>query len=152
MAARQAHMPALLVCHETDELDRGLWSPRREDRFGTVTVTMRRIRDASGSDRVGLVVEVPDVATWTQALQVAELLEAAGRSDGAGDEGLRELTSREIDVLRLLTHALSDAQIAQELVLSRRTVHAHLRSIYRKLDVGSRVGAVRWAAAHGLAS
>lgn len=145
-------MPALLVCHDADELDGGLWSPRREDQFGPVAVTMRRIRDSSGSDRVGLIVEVPDVATWTHALQTAEVLEAAWHSEVAADEGLHFLTSREIEVLRLLTRALSDAQIAQELVLSPRTVHAHLRSIYRKLDVGSRVGAVRWAAARGLAS
>jgi DNA-binding CsgD family transcriptional regulator len=36
-------------------------------------------------------------------------------------------------------------------VLSRRTVHAHLRSIYRKLEVGSRSAATRWALEQHLA-
>jgi DNA-binding NarL/FixJ family response regulator len=55
------------------------------------------------------------------------------------------LTSREIEVLRLVAHGMSDAQVADKLVVSLRTVHAHLRSIYRKLQVGSRNEAARWA-------
>jgi DNA-binding NarL/FixJ family response regulator len=57
---------------------------------------------------------------------------------------------REAEVLRLLARGLTDAQIADDLVVSRRTVHAHLRAIYRKLDVGSRSAATRWALEHGL--
>ena len=55
------------------------------------------------------------------------------------------LTSREIEVLRLLTQDLSNPQIAEKLVVSRRTVDAHLRSIYGKLGVKSRDAAVRVA-------
>ena len=51
----------------------------------------------------------------------------------------------------LVARGLTDAQVAAELVLSRRTVHAHLRAIYRKLDVGSRHAATRWALEHGMA-
>jgi len=35
-------------------------------------------------------------------------------------------------------------------VVSERTVHAHLRTIYRKLGVGSRAAATRFAVEHGL--
>ena len=45
----------------------------------------------------------------------------------------------------------TDAQVAERLVLSLRTVHSHLRSIYRKLDVRSRSAATRYAVEHGLA-
>jgi len=55
------------------------------------------------------------------------------------------LTARELEVLRLLTQDLSNPQIAEKLVVSRRTVDAHLRSIYDKLDVRSRDAAVRVA-------
>jgi DNA-binding NarL/FixJ family response regulator len=60
------------------------------------------------------------------------------------------LTAREVDVLRLVAVGLSDAQAAERLVLSVRTVNAHLRSIYRKLGVSSRAAAGRFAEDHHL--
>ncbi|MGQ0602049.1 MAG: LuxR C-terminal-related transcriptional regulator [Anaerolineales bacterium] len=60
------------------------------------------------------------------------------------------LTTREIDVLRLLAQDLSNPQIAERLVVSRRTVDAHLRSIYDKLGVKSRDAALRVAREQGL--
>lgn len=58
------------------------------------------------------------------------------------------LTEREIEVLRLVAQGLSNQEIANRLVISRRTVHAHLRSIYDKLDVTTRTAAAH--AAHRL--
>jgi predicted ATPase/DNA-binding CsgD family transcriptional regulator len=55
------------------------------------------------------------------------------------------LTAREHEVLRLLAKDLSNPQIAERLVVSRRTVDAHLRSIYDKLGVKSRDAALRVA-------
>jgi ATP/maltotriose-dependent transcriptional regulator MalT len=60
------------------------------------------------------------------------------------------LTSREREVLRLLATGLTDAQIAEQLVLSLHTVHAHLRTIYSKLGVTSRSAATRYAFEHKL--
>jgi DNA-binding NarL/FixJ family response regulator len=60
------------------------------------------------------------------------------------------LTTREVDVLRLVAVGLSDAEAAERLILSVRTVNAHLRSIYRKLGVRSRAAAGRFAQKHGL--
>jgi predicted ATPase/DNA-binding CsgD family transcriptional regulator len=62
----------------------------------------------------------------------------------ASDPGAA-LTAREIEVLHLLAQNLSNPQIAERLVVSRRTVDAHLRSIYDKLGVKSRDAAVRVA-------
>jgi predicted ATPase/DNA-binding CsgD family transcriptional regulator len=60
------------------------------------------------------------------------------------------LTAREVEVLRLLATGLTDAQIAEHLVLSLHTVHAHLRTIYSKLGVTSRSAATRYAFEHQL--
>jgi len=61
------------------------------------------------------------------------------------------LTAREVEVLRLLAGGLTDVQIADKLVLSPRTVHAHVSSIYSKLGVTSRSAATRYAIEHHLA-
>jgi predicted ATPase/DNA-binding CsgD family transcriptional regulator len=55
------------------------------------------------------------------------------------------LTAREIEVLRLVAQGLSDAQVAEQLVISPRTVNWHLTSIYSKLGVSSRAAATRYA-------
>jgi predicted ATPase/DNA-binding CsgD family transcriptional regulator len=61
------------------------------------------------------------------------------------------LTSREVEVLRLVATGMTNAQVAQRLFLSPRTVHRHLNSIYHKLGVSSRTAATRFAIEHGLA-
>lgn len=60
------------------------------------------------------------------------------------------LTARELDVLRLLAEGLTDIQIAERLVISRRTVNTHLMSIYGKLQVNTRSAATRVALERGL--
>lgn len=59
------------------------------------------------------------------------------------------LSPREADVLRLLAQGMTNKHIAQELLLSVRTVEAHLRAIYDKLGVASRTEAVLWAVRYG---
>ena len=60
------------------------------------------------------------------------------------------LTSREVEVLRLVAQGLTDAQIAEQLVISPRTVNNHLTSIYSKIQVASRAAATRYAIEHKL--
>jgi DNA-binding NarL/FixJ family response regulator len=56
-----------------------------------------------------------------------------------------DLTKRELEVLRLVARGLSDARVAEVLIISPRTVNAHLRSIYSKLGVTSRHAATIFA-------
>ena len=56
-----------------------------------------------------------------------------------------ELTEREVEVLRLVANGLTDAQVAERLIISPRTVQGHLRSIYSKIQVNSRGAATRYA-------
>jgi DNA-binding CsgD family transcriptional regulator len=60
------------------------------------------------------------------------------------------LTAREVEVLRLVAQSLTDGQVAERLVLSRRTVQSHLASIYSKLAINSRSAATRFAVENGL--
>jgi DNA-binding CsgD family transcriptional regulator len=60
------------------------------------------------------------------------------------------LTAREVEVLRLVAQGLTDAQIAEQLVISPRTVNNHLTSIYSKIQVSSRSAATRYAMEHQL--
>ncbi len=61
------------------------------------------------------------------------------------------LTVREVEVLRLVAAGLTDLQVAEKLILSPRTVHAHISSIYSKLGITSRSVATRYAIEHHLA-
>jgi DNA-binding NarL/FixJ family response regulator len=60
------------------------------------------------------------------------------------------LTHRESEVLSLMVTGLSNRGIATRLVVSDETVKSHLRSIYRKLGVGDRTGAVATALREGI--
>ena len=83
---------------------------------------------------------------------VATLLSAAGAlalaAPASAGSLLEPLTERELDVLRLLVAGLSNAAMAQELVITVGTVKRHVNSIYTKLGVTSRTQAV--ARAHAL--
>jgi DNA-binding NarL/FixJ family response regulator len=68
-----------------------------------------------------------------------------GSADQAEESNEEGLTRREVEVLKLIARGLSDAQIADDLCLSIRTVQAHVRSIYVKIDVTNRSAATRWA-------
>jgi LuxR family maltose regulon positive regulatory protein len=71
-------------------------------------------------------------------------------SGGTGPPLVEPLSSREAEVLRLLTTPLSHAEMAEELVVSVNTVRSHVKSIYSKLDVHSRMEAVERARELGL--
>jgi DNA-binding CsgD family transcriptional regulator len=60
-------------------------------------------------------------------------------------DGLTKLTEREIEVLRMVSQGLTDAEAASNLYISPRTVSQHMRSVYNKLGVSSRTAATRWA-------
>ena len=60
------------------------------------------------------------------------------------------LAAREVEVLRWVARGLTDAQVAEQLVISPRTVTSHLSSIYNKLGVSSRAAATRFAVDHQL--
>jgi DNA-binding NarL/FixJ family response regulator len=67
-----------------------------------------------------------------------------------GENKEDELTSRELDVLRLMAKGLRNKEIASELFITERTVKFHANSIYQKLDVNGRTEAVSRAIQRGI--
>jgi DNA-binding NarL/FixJ family response regulator len=94
-----------------------------------------------------------------QALQALMAPVSAGDRDGPGPSGATDaprslpcgLSVREAEVLRLVAAGRSNKQIAEELVLSVRTVSHHLDHIFAKLGVSSRTAAAAFALREGLA-
>jgi DNA-binding NarL/FixJ family response regulator len=63
---------------------------------------------------------------------------------GAPDApGVASLTERELQVARLVVDRRTNREIAAELYLSLKTVESHMRNLFRKLDVSSRVEVAR---------
>ena len=74
-------------------------------------------------------------------LRSAAGLEWPGRREG--------LTDRESEILALITQGKSNAEVAALTFLSPNTVKSYIRSVYRKIDVGSRTQAVLWGVRNG---
>lgn len=89
----------------------------------------------------GEIVLPPSIAT--------RALLALARGEPIESGPIEPFTDREVDVLRLLGQGLTNKDIAQTLILSVRTVDAHLRSIFAKLGVRSRTEAALWMVQHG---
>jgi HD-GYP domain-containing protein (c-di-GMP phosphodiesterase class II)/DNA-binding CsgD family transcriptional regulator len=102
--------------------------------------------------------------TRDQAARILTAEVRAGRLDADGAGAVIEaaglprpradwpagLSTREVDVLRLAARGLSNKAIADDLVLSARTVQHHLASVYDKTGRRTRGGAALFAAEHGL--
>jgi hypothetical protein len=78
-------METLLVFHEVDDVEHWLASPKRQEFFGPLGMTARAFRDPQGSNRVGLIVEVPSISAWEEALQSEGAAEAM-KFDGVRSE------------------------------------------------------------------
>jgi DNA-binding CsgD family transcriptional regulator/tetratricopeptide (TPR) repeat protein len=107
-------------------------------------VRMNRHADAAGV--------VSEVRVRAKALESEPLLrrveELAKASRGHGHEGepWRPLTVREFEIARMIATGMTNAQIATELVLSPKTISAHVEHILAKLGVARRTEIAAWAA------
>lgn len=78
-----------------------------------------------------------------------EVLTYLARGARGDEPAAEDLSEREGEVLNLLAQGYTNKDIAQTLVLSVRTVEAHLRTIYGKIGLRSRTEAALWAIRHG---
>jgi predicted ATPase/DNA-binding CsgD family transcriptional regulator/DNA-binding XRE family transcriptional regulator len=80
----------------------------------------------------------------------ASAMEPAAATVAPGASYPNGLTDREVEVLRLVAAGMTNAQVADQLYLSRRTVDAHLRRIFDKANVSTRTELARFGHEHGL--
>jgi hypothetical protein len=80
-------MATHLVFHDVDDVDHWLSSTKREEVFGPAGITVRTFRDPQGSKRVGLIVEIPDMAAFQEIMQ-SEAGAEAMKFDGVHPETL----------------------------------------------------------------
>jgi DNA-binding NarL/FixJ family response regulator len=85
-----------------------------------------------------------------QAIEYAQNLPLTSGAAPASREKSDALTGRERQVAALIGRGKSNGEIAEELVLSKRTVEKHVANILSKLGLTSRTQVVRWAIEHGL--
>ena len=78
-------MATVLIFHEVDDVDVWLRSPKREEFFGPIGITTRTFIDPTGTNRVGLVAEIPDLETLQEAL-ATEAAADAMKTDGVRPE------------------------------------------------------------------
>ena len=76
---------------------------------------------------------------------------SARREHGVAEAPARPtLTERERSILTAVASGMTTAAISRDLWISEHTIKFHLTNIYRKLGVGNRAGAVRYALEHGI--
>jgi hypothetical protein len=80
-------MPTLIGFHEVDDVDHWAGSPKRDEVFGPLGITVRTFRDPEGSNRVGLILDVPDIAAFEELMQ-SETAAEAMKVDGVRAETL----------------------------------------------------------------
>ncbi|HSJ55977.1 MAG TPA: response regulator transcription factor [Anaerolineae bacterium] len=111
------------------------------------TVGGERLADNIRSVHRGEVLLAPGVAAKV-VRQLSRLREEAGRQE----EALEALTPREREVFFLASRGLKNAEIADELYLSEKTIKTHLRNIYNKLNLASKADLRLFAVKMGLTS
>jgi DNA-binding NarL/FixJ family response regulator len=95
-----------------------------------------RLQSAAGAER--------DAARVRRLLRAHGAQRAPGRPDPAAAQW-PELTASEFAVVRLVTQGASDREVAQRLYISVHTVNSHLRHVFAKLGIRSRVELARRA-------
>jgi DNA-binding NarL/FixJ family response regulator len=139
-------LPTRVLMLTTFDLDSYVYEALRAGASGFVLKDMPReqlvnaVRTVAGGDNL----LAPAVTR-----RLIERFMTAG-SPAADDKRLSRLSPRETEVLRLLARGLSNAEIADELVLSQTTVKSHVASVLNKLGLRDRVQAVVLAFETGL--
>jgi HD-GYP domain-containing protein (c-di-GMP phosphodiesterase class II) len=121
------------------------------DAFQAMT-EQRSYRNPLSPDQAGEQLRKESEAGRLDPDSVGAVLEAAGQrpTSRRGTPRPAGLSEREIEVLRLVAQGASNAEIAERLVVSRRTAEHHVQHIYAKIGVSSRAAAALFTVEHDL--
>jgi len=86
---------------------------------------------------------------WVEKRSVGRLLEKLLRREIASRQLALDLTSRELEIVRLVSTGLRNKEIANRLFVREGTVKIHLHNIYRKLNLNSRMALTLYAQKRG---
>jgi len=144
----QAGLPSRVLVLTTFDLDEYVYEALRAGASGFVLKDAGRERlvEAVRTVAAGESLFAPTVLQRLVAHYVHRPPPGAARPDGP----LADLSEREAEVLRLVGRGLSNAEIADELVISQATVKTHVRHVLQKLGLRDRVQAVALAYEAGL--
>ena len=78
-------MATYVITHEVDDVDKWLSSPKREEVFGPIGVSVRTFSDANGSNKTALIAEIPDMEAF-QELMKSDAAADAMKHDGVNPE------------------------------------------------------------------
>ena len=84
-------MATYVMTHEVDDVDQWLSSPKREELFGPIGVSVRTFSDPNGSNKTALIDEIPDMEAF-QELMKSDAAADAMKYDGVNPETLLVLS------------------------------------------------------------
>ena len=131
--------PARVIVLTTYDVDDSVFAALRAGASGFM---LKDVRPAELVEAVRVVARGDALLAPSVTRRLLDRFAATLPGTGAAPPDLRELTDREVEVLRLVALALSNAEIAQRLVVTEATVKTHVSAILRKLGLRDRVQAV----------
>jgi DNA-binding NarL/FixJ family response regulator len=139
--------PARIVILTTFDLDEPVFAALRAGASGFL---LKDLRAKKLVDAIRVVATGEALLAPTVTRRLLDRFAPTLPGPGGPPPALHELTAREVEVLRLVAEARSNAEIAARLVLTEATVKTHVSAILRKLDLRDRVQAVVLAYDAGL--
>ena len=111
------------------------------------------LKDAGAADLIAAVTAVARGGAWFDRSVTPRILAAYRRNVAPRQREYRmlaQLTEREHSVLRLIARGATNAEVSQTLHVSEATVKTHISSVFIKLGVRDRAGAIVFAYDHGV--
>jgi DNA-binding NarL/FixJ family response regulator len=147
LTSGEEHPPRVLML-TTFDLDEYVYEALRAGASGFL------LKDTPPEQLIQAILVVADGEALLSPSITRRLIEEFVRTGGIQQRepppGVRDLTSRELEVLRAMARGLSNAEIAKELFVSETTVKTHVARVLMKLNLRDRVQAVVLAYESGL--